>query len=80
MSQWETLALDGQTFPMYLQTMPDAQTETPTIKISIQQDFEADLAQCMAKMGPRDSSGNLRSITIQDAIREAVRRMAKGGK
>lgn len=73
------LGLDGHVVPMYLLNMSEP-TTTPTMKISIDPDFEADLVQCMVKMKPTDEHGRVRSITIQDAIREAVHQMAKRSK
>jgi hypothetical protein len=49
------------------------------VKVALEPDDQEALMRCMAKMDPKDAEGRLRSITIPDAIREAIRRMAKAG-
>lgn len=50
------------------------------VKVALEQEDIDALARCMARMDPKDDEGRLRSITMPDAIREAIRRMgAKGG-
>jgi hypothetical protein len=52
-------------------------SEPIVVKVRIDSDAEKDLVHCMAKMKPTDDDGRVRAITIQDAIREALRRMAR---
>jgi hypothetical protein len=51
-----------------------------TVKVTLSETDVDALAQCMARMKSTDDDGKLRSITIPDAIREAIRKMAKGAR
>ena len=51
-----------------------------TVKVTLGPEDQDALAQCMSRMKPTDEDGRVRSITMPDAIREAIRRMgAKKG-
>jgi hypothetical protein len=51
-----------------------------TVKVTLNETDVDALALCMAKMKSTDEDGRLRSITMPDTIREAIRQMAKGAR
>ena len=60
-------------------TIPTMSNEM-TVKVTLGLEDQDALAQCMSRMKPTDEDGRVRSITMPDAIREAIRRMgAKKG-
>jgi hypothetical protein len=54
-------------------------SEPLIVKVSLDPADVDALAIVMANMSPTDESGKLRSITMPDAIREAIRHAAKKG-
>lgn len=46
------------------------------VKVALDETDVDALSKCMVKMNPRDEYGRLRSITMPDAIREAIRHYA----